>query len=209
MDIMVGDRIILQFSTFEDRFLGEVFDITDSGHLLVNASVPSMVRTRLTTDLSASVKYAFDGKLLGFSTRVIAPHGRINGTIELEGPASVFDAEERSEPRCSCFYPALLVEAGRAVEGVVEDLSPSCARVRIVGLDAPLYPERVGRLIRLTFSDIADPGIFQSVDCMIIKAFMKEGEQYVILRYNEHERNAKKRIAHFIQSQVCCILPRM
>lgn len=209
MDIVSGDRVILQLSTFEDRFLGIVASIREDGRLMVFASMPGAVRARVRVDDRASVKYAYDGRLLGFSTKVlnVVDHG--DTLIELEGPGVVFDAEERAEPRCVCFYPATLKEGGRVARGIVEDMSASCARVRYIGDGLTTFPEEAGLAVELTFHpfEMGEKGF--SVGCSVVKSFMKNGEQYVVLRFNGDEAEALRRISNFIETQSCYLLPSM
>jgi hypothetical protein len=206
MDIVSGDRIILQLSTFEDRFLGTVADIRD-GRLMASVSMPPMVRDRLLVDVKASVKYAYDGRLLGFSSRVLNIAGGESAVVELEGPGEVFDAEERSEPRCICRYSATMTEGRKIAGGMVEDMSPSCARVRYIGDGLAGFPEELDRNVVLTFhpSELDDSGY--SVGCVVSKSFMKNGERYIVLRFNPDEKEMLKRISGFIEAQVCCALP--
>lgn len=209
MDITAGDRIILQLSTFEDRFLGVVADVREDGRMLVFATMPPAALARIKVDTVASVKYAFDGRLLGFSTRVLNAIDAEDTLIELECPGTVFDAEDRMEPRCSCCYPAIVVENGRAAQGVVEDMSASCARVRYIGDGLSDFPEVLERPVTLTFHPFEMDEMGYSVGCAVAKAFMKNGERYVVLRFNDDEKDARKRISRFIEAQVCCALPIM
>lgn len=209
MDIAAGDRIILKLSTFEDRFLGVVADLKEDGRLLVFATIPPAALARLKVDSTASVKYAYDGRLLGFTTRVINAVDSEDTLIELECPSSVFEAEDRREPRCDCCYPAVVVENGRAAQGVVEDMSASCARVRYIGEGLSDFPEKLERPVSLTFHPFEMDEVGYSVNCTVAKAFLKDGERYVVLRFNDDEKEARKRIASFIEAHVCSVLPTM
>ena len=209
MDIVSGDRVIIQLSTFEDRFLGIVASIREDGRLMVFVTMPAAVRSRLRVDATASVKYAYDGRLLGFSSKVlnIVDHG--DTLLELEGPGVVFDAEDRAEPRCACCYPAAVKEDGRAARGVVEDMSSSCARIRYIGDGLSDFPEETGRSVELVFHPFEMGEEGYSLGCTVAKSFMKNGERYVVLRFNADEKEALKRISGFIETQSCCILPPM
>ena len=207
MDIISGDRIILQLSTFEDRFLGVVAGIGEDGRLVASVPMPPLVRARMLVDVKASVKYAYDGRLLGFSSRVLRVVDNGNTVVELEGPGEIFDAEERSEPRCNCCYSAVMTEDGKSVRGMVEDMSSSCARVRYIGEGLADFPEELGRSLVLSFHPAETEGDGYSVGCTILKSFMKNGERYLVLRFNPDETETLKRISDFIEDQVCCVLP--
>ena len=209
MDIQSGDRIILQLSTFEDRFLGIVAGVRDDGRVMASVSMPRMALDRLRLDPHASVKYAHDGRLLGFATRVINVWQQDDTLLELEGPGTIFDAEDRAEPRCNCCYPATLVEDGSAARGVVEDISASCVRVRYVGNGLTPFPEDTGRCIKLTFHPFEMDEDCYSVGCTVVKSFMKNGERYIVLRFNREEKDSLRRISGFIEAQSCCLLPTM
>ena len=209
MDIESGDRIILQLSTFEDRFLGIVAGVREDGRLMAFVTMPTAARQRLSVDDRAAVKYAHDGRLLGFSTRVLKVVDYEDTLLELEGPGTIFDAEDRSEPRCGCCYPAVVARNGQAVQGVVEDMSVSCARVRLVGSGADGFPGESGNGIDLTFHPFEMGESGYSIGCTVEKSFMKDGERYTVLRFNVDETSTLKRIAGFIEAQVCCALPFM
>ncbi|WP_316900162.1 PilZ domain-containing protein [Pseudodesulfovibrio indicus] len=209
MDINVGDRIILEVSTFGDRFLGLVADLKPDGRLLVFADMPHPVLERLRIDTFALVRYALDGRLLGFNTRVLNladPHGRL---LELAAPSASFDAEERSEPRCTCSFPAFLVHGDTALRGVVEDMSASCTRIRYLDQGPEEFPEEKGKQVRLTFHPFDMNSTGYSVGCRVLKSFMKEGVRYAVLKFNNDEPDARERISGFIEAQVCCSIPRV
>jgi len=209
MDIVSGDRIILEFSTFEDRFLGVVSDVTSNGTIVVSVTVPDAIVQRVKLHAFALVRYAFDGQLFGFSSRVIGMSGGREATMKLAGPESVFDAEDRDEPRCSCSYPAIVVEGEKAAQAVVEDMSASCSRVRFLNGGLDDYPEELGRVVRLSFHPFDTSEDSYSVGCTVLKAFMKSGERYAILKFNDNEPDARKRITGFIRGHICCVLPSM
>lgn len=209
MDIVSGDRIILEFSTFEDRFLGVVSDVTTKGNLIVNVTVPDSVIRRVKIHAFALVRYAFDGHLLGFASRVLCMSGGCEATVELTGPEAVFDAEDREEPRCSCSYPAIVVEGDKAAQAVVEDMSASCSRVRYLNGGLMDFPEKLGRSVRLSFHPFDTDEESYSIGCTVLKAFMKNGERYAVLKFNNDEPDALKRLSGFIGGHVCCVLPPM
>lgn len=207
MDISVGDRVILEVSTFGDRFLGLVADLKPDGRLLVFADMPRPVVERLETDAFALVRYAFDGRLLGFNTRVLDLRESPGMLLELAAPGAPFDAEERGEPRCSCNFPAFLVHGDAALRGVVEDMSASCARIRYLDRGPETFPEEPGKPVRLTFHPFDMDSSGYSVGCTVVKSFMKEGVRYAVLRFDNDEPDARERISGFIEARVCCCIP--
>lgn len=207
MDIAVGDSIILEVSTFEDRFLGLVAGLKDDGRLTVFAEVPDTVVERLATDAFAQVRYVYDGKLLGFDTRILKALDTPATLFELAAPRKIFDAKERSEPRCACSFPAFVVDGGRAARGVLEDMSASCTRVRFLDDGRAGCPVETGGRVRLTFHPFDMDGEGIAVGCTVLKTFMKNHEQYAVLRFNNDEPDARKRISGFIEAQVCCRIP--
>jgi hypothetical protein len=209
MDIAVGDYIILEVSTFEDRFLGLVAGLEPDGRLMVFADVPDAVMRRLATDTFALVRYAFDGKLLGFNSRVLNTLESPGTILELAAPEQIFDAEERSEPRCSCSFPAFVVNGKSAARGVLEDMSASCTRVRFMDGGEGGFPSETGGRVHLTFHPFDMDGDGISVGCTVLKVFMKNHAHYAVLRFNNDEPDARKRISGFIETQVCCRIPRL
>lgn len=209
MDIASGDRIILEFSTFEDRFLGVVSNVKTNGNLVVNVTVPDSVIRRVKLHTYALVRYVFDGHLLGFASQVLRMSGGCEATVELIGPESVFDAEDRGEPRCSCSYPAIVVEGNKAAQAIVEDMSASCSRVRYLNGGLTDFPEELGRPVRLTFLPFDTSEENYSIGCTVHKAFMKSGERYAVLKFNNDEPDARALLSGFIGGHICCVLPPM
>lgn len=207
MDIAVGDSIILEVSTFEDRFLGLVAGLKADGRLTVFADVPGAVVERLATDALAQVRYVYDGKLLGFHTRVLKTVDTPSTIFELAAPRKIFDAEERRESRCACSFPAFVVNGGQAVQGVLEDMSASCTRVRFLDDSRGGCPVEKGDRVRLTFHPFDMDGEGVGVSCTVFKTFMKDRAHYAVLRFNNDEPDARKRISGFIEAQVCCRIP--
>lgn len=206
VNITAGDKVLLEFSTFEDRFLSVVTDVRDDGRLLAYAPITDSIVERLRTDDFVFVRFAHEGVLRGFKSRVLN-HVDSSGTlIELEKPKDVVEAEERSEPRCSCFFPAIVVEGERAAQAVVEDMSSTCSRVRF--LNGGLPESDASESMRLTFHPF-DMSEGYSVGCSVRSTFMKDGQKYAILEFSDEELDARKRIADFIEAQVCCGIPRL
>ncbi len=209
MDLSVGDNILVEFSTFGDRFLSVVAKVEDDGRLIVYSPITAPIVERLKTDQFACVKYAYDGRLMGFSTRVLNAAEAPRSFIELAKPDTCYDAEDRSEPRCSCRFPAVVVEGDRATQAVVEDMSSSCSRIRFLNEDNfPLSENRESE-VQLTFHPFDIQGDGYSVGCIVKNAFMKDGTSYAVLEFNKGEKDVRKRIARFIEAQVCCGIPRI
>lgn len=209
MDLVAGDKILLEFSTFGDRYLSIITDVKDDGSLCVYAPINPIVVQRLKTDNNARVRYAYDGRLMGFSTKVLNKVDAPGVIIELAAPDDVYDAEERDEVRCACRFPATVVEGDRAAQAVVEDMSASCSRVRFLNGGVVPFLEEIEREVRLTFHPFDMDNEGYSVGCVVKTAFMKDGERYAVLEFNKSETKARDRIASFIEAQVCCGIPRL
>lgn len=205
----VGDKVLAEFSTFGDRFLGIITELKGDDRFLLFASLPDIILQRMKTDKHVLVKYAEEGKLLGFNSRVLNQVDNTSNVFELEMPDETFDAEERREPRCECRFPATVVEGERAAQAVVEDMSPNCSRVRFLNGGLISFIEDIERDVRLTFHpfDVNEDGY--SVDCVVKNAFVKEGERYAVLEFKPEEIEARSRIARFVENQVCCGYPRL
>lgn len=209
MDIAAGDKVLLEFSTFGDRYLSIVTDVKDDGRLCVYAPITDIVVERLKTDTNAMVKYAYDGRLMGFKSQVLNDVDAPGVIIELAKPARIFDAEERREVRCSCRFPATVLRGDMAAQAVVEDMSASCSRVRFIngGPDSALGEK--GQEVNLTFHPFDMNGDGYSVGCMVTTSFMRNGKHYAVLQFNHEEAEARERISSFIEAQVCCGIPRL
>jgi len=209
MDLAVGDKILVEFSTYGDRFLSIVADVKDDGRLLVYSPMTDPVIQRLKIDKKAKVLYAHDGRFMGFSTRILNDVEAPDTILELAKPNDCYDAEDRFEPRCSCRFPATVVEGDRAAQAVIEDMSASCSRIRFLNGGLVPFVEDVDREVKLTFHpfDVNDDGY--SVGCLVKNAFMKDGKRYAVLEFNRDEKDARKRISNFIEAQVCCGIPRL
>lgn len=208
MDIVAGDKVLMEFSTFGDRYLSIVTDVKEDGRLLVFSPISAVVVERLQTDPKAVVKYAHEGRLLGFTTRVLNRVNEPGSILELARPVNSFDAEERSEVRCSCRFPATVVEGDRAAQAVIEDISASYSRVRF--LNGGFEPgEGDEQRVRLTFHPFDTEADGYSVGCCVRQSFMRDGKRYAVLEFDSNEKSVRKRIASFIEAQVCCGIPRL
>ncbi|QJB57968.1 PilZ domain-containing protein [Pseudodesulfovibrio sp. zrk46] len=208
IDLAAGDKVLIEFSTFGDRFLSIVTDVKKNGHLMIYSPITPPVVERLRTDRSVLVRFAYEGSLQGFKSQVLSGGLEPNSIVEIAGPDDTFDAEERSEPRCSCRFPAVVVEGERAAEAVVEDMSASCSRVRFLNGGLAPFVQETDRDVRLTFHPF-DVGDGYSVECVIRNAFIKNGERYAVLEFKPEEKDARARIADFVEAQVCCGIPRL
>ena len=206
--LVSGDKILMEFSTFGDRFLSIITDVKDDGRLMVYAPITPPVSQRLKTDKNVLVRYAHEGILRGFKTQVLSGGESANTIIELASPTDTFEAEDRAEPRCVCRFPATVVEGERAAQAVVEDMSTSCSRIRFLNGGLVPFVEETDKEVRLTFHPF-EVGDGYSVDCIVKNAFLKDGERYAVLEFKPEERDARKRIANFVEAQVCCGIPRL
>lgn len=203
--IASGDKVLLEFSTFGDRFLSVVTDVREDGRLLVYSPVPDAVLERLKSDPTVFVRFAHEGVLLGYASRVLNEVVSSNTILELHSPREVLDAEDRKEPRCVCHFPAIVANDLNAAQGVIEDMSASCSRVRFLNGGVELAP---GENVKLTFHPF-DMSEGYAVACTVLNVFMKDGGQYAVLEFDKDEVDARKRIAEFIEAQVCCGIPRL
>lgn len=205
----VGDKVLAEFSTFGDRFLGIVTEVREGDRFLLFVSVPPVVLERLKTDTHVLIRFADEGRLVGFNTRILNKIDGMTNVFELKMPDELFDAEERREPRCSCRFPATVVEGKRAAQAVVEDMSANCSRIRFLNGGLVPFIEDVEREVRLTFHpfDVDEDGY--SVNCVVKNAFVKDGKRYAVLEFKPEERHARERIARFVEAQVCCSYPRL
>lgn len=207
VEIHAGDKVLMEFSTFGDRFLSVVTDVRDDGRMMVYAPMPAPVIQRLQTDRNVRVRFAHEGKLRGFTSRVLNDVRSAESILVIDQPKETFPAEDRAEPRCVCSFPATVVEGNRAAQAVIEDMSKSCARVRFLNGDVPFLYD-VGGMVRLTFHPFG-PEDKHSVNCRVIKMLLKDNVRYAVLEYDRDENGARSRIASFIEAQVCCGIPRL
>jgi hypothetical protein len=206
--LVVGEKILLEFSTFGDRFLSVVTEVKPDGRLFVYAPVPRAVVERFKTDKQARVRFASEGTLRGFDSRVLNRDNPPGVVLELDGPSAVYDAEDRREPRCACHFPATVTDKGSAVRAVVEDMSASCTRVRFLNGDSGALCAGNGDEVRLTFHpfDLSDG---QMVACSVRNCFMRDGVQYAVLEFKPEETAVRERIARFVKAQMECGMPRL
>ena len=207
MRLTVGDRVLMEFSTFEDRFLCVVADLGRDGSLTVHAPIPPKVAARLDSDRRVFVKFAHEGRLHGFRSEALDDSVVAGGVLHIAGPGEILDVEQRREPRCQCRFPAAVICEDRAASGVVEDMSVSCARVRLVSVDARTVLGDGAQPVRLVFHPF-DPQVEYAVDCTVVRTFMREGEDHVVLEYAETGR-VKDSIARFVASQTSIGLTRL
>lgn len=215
MRFMAGDKVLMEFSTFGDRFLCVITEVAGDGRLFVYAPVPQPIHRRFVTDRGARVRFAFEGSLRGFDTRVLNNGDTPGVILELAGPGRIYDADDRREPRCPCCFPAVVEDRGGSVRAVVEDMSASCTRVRFVGGNAgsvgndwrPL-PDMPEAEVCLTFFpfDMSDGC---TVACVVRKLFMKDGERFAVLEFKDGDTAVRDRIARFVEARIKCGVARL
>ncbi|MFH1913722.1 MAG: PilZ domain-containing protein [Pseudomonadota bacterium] len=170
MPLAAGDKVLMEFSTFGDRFLCVITEVGEHGRLSVYAPVPQAVVDRMARDRTARVRFAHEGSLRGFDTRVLNRDNPPGVILELSGPGRVYDAEDRAEPRCRCRFPAIVTDGARrvVVRGVVEDMSASCTRFRLSDDEQGSLSGFNGSEVRLTFHPF-DPDEGLAVACTVSK----------------------------------------
>jgi len=205
MPLAAGDKVLMEFSTFGDRFLCVITEVGEHGRLSAYAPVPPAVVERMAVDRNARVRFAQEGVLRGFDTRILNRDNPPGAILELAGPGRVYDAEDRAEPRCRCRFPAVVADgAGRVlVHGVLEDMSASCTRVRLTGDGRGSLVGGVGAEVRLTFHPF-DPDEGVTVACRVKKSFLKNSVGYLVLAFSPGETVARRRIARFVEAQLHC-----
>jgi len=206
-EIHAGDKILMEFSTFGDRLLGVVIDVREDGCLLVYSPLPKPILKRLKADSKILIRYAHEGILRGFKSKVLNNVESRETIIVVERPNSTFQAEDRAEPRCNCSFPATVIDGNRAAQAVLEDISTSCTRVRFLNGDIP-FLEEVGGEVKLTFHPF-EVGEGYSVLCTVKNMFLKDYACFAILEFKRSEVDARSKIAGFIEAQVCCGIPRL
>ena len=207
ISIGIGDKVLMEFSSFGDRVLSVVAEIKDDGRMMVYSPVPQPILERLKTDKNVLVRYAHEGRLRGFKTQVLNDIVSATTVLELAKPDKSFDAEERKEPRCACSFPATVIDGDMSLDGVLEDISASCSRIRFLNGDGIPFVKGAKNEVGLRFFPFGnDPFVVQ---CMVKNGFMKAGAEYAVLQFKEEEREARARIAQFVEAQICCAIPRL
>lgn len=205
--IRIGDKVLIEFSTFGDRFVSVVADITEDNELLVYSPVPEVILERLKTDSSVLVRYAFEGRLRGFKTHVLNTVSSSTMLMVLAEPECTFDAEERREPRCKCTFPAKVFDGDKQLDGIMEDVSASCTKVRLIsGMGIPFVRGAENEVL-LRFFPFGTKAY--EIRCRVIQTFMKSGNEYAVLQFKTEEGDAHRSIMEFIEAQVCCGIPRV
>lgn len=205
--ISVGDKVLMEFSTFGDRFVSVVADITKDENYMVYSPVPQVVLERLKTDQNVLVKYAFEGRLRGFKTRVLNEVSSATMLMELQKPQKTFDAEERREPRCSCSFPAIVIDGDKQLDGVMEDVSASCTKIRLMTGGGIPFVKGAENEVLLRFFPFGSKGY--EIRCRVIQTFMKLGFEYAVMEFKNEEGDAHRSIMEFVEAQVCCGIPRI
>ena len=206
--IVAGDKVLMEFSTFGDRFLSVVTDVKDDGRLLVFSPISAPVVERLSTDTTAKVRFAHEGRLHGFKTRVLNRVDGPGGVLELAAPGGFYDAEDRCEPRCPVRFPAVIEHGGKSLTAVVEDMSATCSRVRFVNGGFASLGESEGGEVRLIFHPF-DMGEGYSVNCIVRNTFIRDDAPYAVLSFKSDETEARHKIEQFIEAQLFCGIPRL
>ena len=199
MGLAAGERFLMEFSTFEDRYLCMVTEVEEGGDLRVHAPIPPTVADRLASDRRVFVRFALEGRLHGFESEVLHDDATPGSALLIAGPQEVKDVEERREPRCQFHFPANVVCEDRASSAVVEDMSASCSRVRLLSVSSETLLGDEHTMVRLTFHPF-DPQEGYSVECSVMRTFMREGSHCMVLEYAE-DGAVRNVIERFVNAQ--------
>ena len=202
MHLLSGDKVLVEYSTFGDRHLGVVADASVPESLLVFAPIPLGAAERSRKDPTITVRYVREGRFKGFTSSLCNTIAPPAGLLEIVRPELDEDLDDRLEPRCLCCFPAKIVFEGRTTDAVVEDMSASCARLRLAGPGSLPQPGDAQE-VKLVFSPF-DPDEQYGILSRVTKSFMVEGRRYLVLRYVATDVEMIHRISRFVDSRLGC-----
>lgn len=199
MDIAVGDKVLMQYSTLGDRLLSVVTEVREGEFIIVYSPISPIIAERLRENNTAIIRYIVEGMLRGYKTHVLDPVTAEDELIRVAYPRLRTDVEERKEPRCPCCFPAMLHVGGELYEAHIADMSSSALRIRFHDSSTALYGNLDGTGVLLEFF-IFEPSNTYKVKCRVLRSFMREQEKFAVLEIQDGEE-IKAKIARFVQSQ--------
>lgn len=200
MPLNEGEKVLLEFANLQDRYVGIITLVQDQDSVTVFCQVPPKVHERLIRYPVVRILHAEEGRLMGGRAELLADTPLGGSVFRIRYPKEFVDADKRREIRANCCFPAVVHIAGCELRGHVVDMSSSAVRVRM----NTKYNDNVlvaGSKAMLIFHSI-NPDKPYEVPVRLLRTFISDNDQFVILDYKDASYDFRRRIAAYVDS-VC------
>jgi c-di-GMP-binding flagellar brake protein YcgR len=121
-EAVYGAMLTLEFEGLQGRFTSTLAGVTGKGELMVRIPRPVTIRHPLHRGDTVVARYAHEGTVYGFRTRVLAHALRPFPVMILARPSDIGTMLLRRAERVPCLIPATVVKGTRALTGMILDL---------------------------------------------------------------------------------------
>lgn len=201
MHLSVGDQLLVQFGTFGDRLISVVVDMEPGQDISIFLKIPDSILSRIKDIGTVNAQYVQHSTLMGFSTSILNYCSSPACVLKLAWPQTIESQDLRQEKRLQCNFPGTLTVDAQPYRCMVEDLSASGARVRILQhteMDVRSIFEESSNLT-LDFFVLEERNRY-SFTCSLHQEFIKDSERYVVLMISEREEAFRRILNNYIQA---------
>ncbi len=201
MQLNVGDQMLIQFGTFGDRLLSVVVDIDEGRQISIFLQVPPIIIERIQKINTVTAQFVFESTLMGFSTTILSWCNSPTCVIQLVYPDTIEAQDQRKEKRLSCNFPATLTANGRPYRCLIENLSKSGVRLRVIqptDLNVRCVFEGCEKLV-LDFFVLEERNTY-TFPCQLRHEFIKDSQRYAVLIIPETETSIRRILESYIQA---------
>lgn len=129
LDIQLGTRMLLSINGTEDKHGTELVGLVPYEYLIFKMPMVPGVRTRLVPGESLTMRFLYQGTIIGFRTYIIALISKPGALVFVEYPDSLEQYELRSHKRLKCLIPAEVHCAHGVQRGAIVDLSAGGCKI--------------------------------------------------------------------------------
>lgn len=201
VQLNIGDQLLVQFGTFGDRLVSIVVDLDPGRHISIFLKMPPQLFDRIAKIRAVSAQFVQESTLMGFNTTITTYCSSPVCVLQLAYPACIEAQDARKEKRLDCNFPATLSVEGLPFRCMVENISASGVRVRIL--------QQTDMHVLGIFDDCADMVLDFFVleernrytfSCTLLREFIQNRERYAVLLIAEEEEDIRRLLDGYVQS---------
>jgi hypothetical protein len=195
----VGDQLLVQFSPFGDRLAAVVVDRDPGKSLSIFLRLPPPLLRHVQSGCDVAAQYVHESTLMGFHTTIRTCCTSPTCVLALHWPESVVDQDPRREKRLDCNFPGTLTVDGRPFRCMVENLSASAVRVRLLQETdlrvLPCFDD--ARELCLDFFALEERNRY-TFSCTHLREFIRGARRHVVLLLGEAERDMRRVLESYV-----------
>ncbi|MBU1248374.1 MAG: flagellar brake protein [Proteobacteria bacterium] len=201
MQLKVGDQMLVQFGTFGDRLVSVIVDIEPGRHISIFLKLPSIILDRIQSIQTVDAQFVHQATLMGFTTTILTCCNAPACVLQLAWPELIEVQDPRREIRLNCNFPGTLIADGRPYRCLVENLSQSGVRIRILHpteLNVSSIYNEVDQL-NLDFYVLEERNRY-SFSCVLLREFIEHSQRYAVLQISRNESQVRRILEAYVQA---------